>query len=309
MIEALVNKGVTIVGKQKSEKSPIVVVGTARGGTSMVAGALVKLGVFMGDLAIAPVFEDLRLSKAMESKDFLTAKQIASEYGEKHPRWGWKRPSSIEYLDDVDSVLGSPAYVFIYKDILSIAQRNAISMLSDILPGMEVALRKYGMSLEFLRKNNPYAMLVSYDKAVAYPESFVLSLIKFCRLSPSEQQINDAVAFITPNPAEYLDATRITKAYGRLDGFSLRIIFGWARLAHSRTPAEVMLYLNDQPIATVKADKPRPDLKEKFGQDCAFVYELPEEIALKPGDRLRARVVNDVRDLNNSPIEISPQAS
>lgn len=95
-----------------------------------------------------------------------------------------------------------------------------------------------------------------------------------------------------------------SQSIGYLDGVRGRTVFGWARLAHSHAPAEVMLYVNDQLIATVKADKPRPDLKEKFGRDCAFVYDLPEEIVLKPGDRLRARVVNEVRDLNNSPIEI-----
>lgn len=91
---------------------------------------------------------------------------------------------------------------------------------------------------------------------------------------------------------------------GYLDGVRGRTIYGWAFWEKPRMPALVVLYLNEQPIATVKADKPRPDLKEKFGQDCAFVYELPEEIVMKPGDRLRARVVNEARDLNNSPMEI-----
>lgn len=46
---ALINKGVVVVGNPKSDKtSPIIVIGTARGGTSMVAGVLARLGVYMG---------------------------------------------------------------------------------------------------------------------------------------------------------------------------------------------------------------------------------------------------------------------
>src|SRR5690606_39609224 len=136
MSDALVNKGITIVGVHKSETKPITVIGTARGGTSMIAGVLTKLGVFMGDRALPPVFEDMKLSEAMESKDLKKAQRIVAKYNEKHAKWGWKRPSSIEYLDEVDNVLLSPAYIFVFKDVFSIAQRNSISMLSEVLPGM-----------------------------------------------------------------------------------------------------------------------------------------------------------------------------
>lgn len=305
MSEALVNKGIAIVGAPDLENNSIAVIGTARGGTSMIAGVLAKLGVFMGDRAVPPVFEDVRLSDVMESKDFKRAKKIISEYSAKHAKWGWKRPSSIEYLDDVEKVFGSPAYVFVFKDIFSIAQRNSISMLSEVLPSMKRAHEQYGMALDFLRKSSPYAMLVSYDKAVSYPEGLVSSLIDFYGLSPTEQQIQDAVAFITPNPTDYLDASRITKGQGRLDGVKNgRTIYGWARYVHTKKAAEVDIYLNDTRIGSVLADKPRPDVEKRFGQACAYLFELPEDITLSVGDKLRVRVANDVKDLNASPLTI-----
>ena len=300
MSNALVNKGLTVIGKPSEENRPIVVIGTARGGTSMIAGALVKLGVFMGDQSVAPVYEDVRLSALMEKGDYNAARQVANEYTQTHGKWGWKRPSAIARLNETNEALGSPSYVFIYKDILSIAQRNSISMLSQILPTMRKTLEQYGLTLDFLATQEPHALLASYDKAVSDPKHFINSLIEFYQLTPTEEQKQQAIDFIQPDPADYLEHTRITKAEGRLDGVKGRTIFGWARLIHTTQPAIVGIFLNGRHIASTPADKPRPDLLEKFGCACAFTYEVPVDVELQPGDEIRARVQREIRDLPNS---------
>ncbi|MCC2632546.1 MAG: hypothetical protein K0S48_432 [Ramlibacter sp.] len=302
MSDPLTNKGIAVTGSPADSSSKaVVVVGAARGGTSMVAGSLMHLGVFMGDRAAAPVFEDMRLSPLFEQKDFAGVKAVAAEYSGKHEVWGWKRPWSIDHLDDVHKVLDAPRYVFVYKDAMSIAQRNAISMLSDLLPGMEKALQQYAKTIEFLRARRVHAMLVSYEKAMADPGHFVRELARFCRVEPGEQRLDAAQAFIEPNPEHYLDASRITKAQGRLGGVANRKIYGWARFLHSKAPASVDLFVNGDKVASVVANKPRPDLMQRFNQACAFNFDLPEGFAVKSGDVLRARVVNEVRDLENSP--------
>jgi len=303
MSDSLTNKGISIIGKPGLACSnTIVVVGTARGGTSMVAGSMANLGIFMGDQAVPPVFEDVRLSNCFEKQDFDAVQIIAQEYSHQHGLWGWKRPSSIEYLDDVHRALSAPHYIFIYKDIMSIAQRNAISMLTDLMPGMELALRQYSRTLEFLRKQPVHAMMVSYEKAMAEPANFVKELVQFCGVQVGEEQLCQAKAFITPNPEQYLDASRITKAQGRLGGLANGQIYGWARLLHSKKPASVDLFMNDKKIGTVVANLPRPDLMERFNQACAYNFELPKGIVVNAGDVLRARVVNEVHDLENSPL-------
>jgi len=305
MSDALINKGITVVGKAKKSKRPIVVVGTARGGTSMIAGALAKLGVFMGDLAVPPVYEDVRLSAVFEKNDIDAIHAIISEYSNQYQKWGWKRPSSIDYLDKVNDLMQSPSYVFIFKDILSIAQRNTISMLSEVLPGMERALKQYGNCLEFLHKSNHHAMLISYDKAVSNPENLINQLKEFYDLSPSAQQLEAAIAFVKPNPTDYLDASRITKAHGRLGGLQNRTVYGWAKFLHKEQSATVEIYLNDSKLGETIANKNRADLQEKFGVSCAYYFNLPETVQIKIGDSLRARVVSEVIDLDNSPLEIN----
>ena len=69
----LINDGISVIGEAINAKSArIVVVGTARGGTSMVAGALAKLGLFMGEKAVAPTFEDILLSTNFEQNNLET---------------------------------------------------------------------------------------------------------------------------------------------------------------------------------------------------------------------------------------------
>lgn len=308
MTEALINKGIAIVGNENGNnvgnKSRIVVVGTARGGTSLVAGAMSKLGIFMGERCHHPVYEDVRLSECFETKNLTLARQVAQEYSDNHPIWGWKRPSSIDYLDVVHETLDSPAYIFIYKDIFSIAQRNAISMLSQIVPNMQRSIKEYQATIDFLDKVKPTALLVSYDKAVSWPENFVDSVIEFCNINPTEKQKQAAISFIDPDPKDYLDVSRITKANGSLDAVRGRVIHGWAKYAYNNEVATVNLFLNDQLIATIKADQSRPDLIKTFNQKCAFVFTIPDSILVANGDLIRARVTDEVTDIKNSPLPI-----
>jgi hypothetical protein len=301
MTSLLENKGIAVIGGQNNKKSPVVVIGTARGGTSMIAGTLAKLGVFMGDLADPPVYEDARLSEAIEKGEMLLASEIVKEYDLMHPRWGWKRPSSIHRLDLLDDLFGHPIYIFVFKDIFSIAQRNSISMFEDVLVGMDRALRDYSKMLEYLRKGTSDSMLVSYDKALRDPKYFVGTLVKFCGLAPSSSQVEQAIKFIRPDPTDYLDSTRISKAHGRIDCVKNGVVYGWARLIHLKMPAVVNFYVEDENIGEVIADGVRDDLEKHFDTPCAFEFSLPEYLLSTERLVLRARVANEINDLDNSP--------
>jgi len=304
MSNTLINNGVVVIGNADLAKTnATVVVGTARGGTSMVAGAMVKLGINMGDQATSPVFEDIKLSESFEQNNLADALSIVQEYSKAHKQWGWKRPSSIDLLSEVEQVFGTPRYIFIYKDILSIANRNSISMLADLLPGMHQALAQYAKTLDFLRSRPCYAMMISYEKVMNNPSNFINELIHFLNIEPTGDQVQGALDFIVPNPAGYLDASRITKADGRLDGFSGRKVYGWARLVHSKKHATVEIYINDIRIGLVDANVPRQDLLDIYGENCAFEYEIPLELSVFDGDVIRARVSNEVCDLENSRLE------
>lgn len=307
-MDVLINKGIELIEpkenpiKGSGSGRHIVIVGPARGGTSLVAGALHHLGVFMGRKAHAPVFEDVELASAIEGGDHEAARRLVKANDEEHAVWAFKRPWLTERLELAEDLFNRPKYIFVYRDLLSIAKRNAISMGSEVLPSMQQALHQYSHMLDFIARSRPSSMLVSYEKALRYPKDFISSLVTFCDLSPSEQQIHSAIKFIEPEPAAYLDASRLNKTQGRLSGIRNGQVFGWARYLHRKRPAKVHIFVNDELVGTSTADRPRKDLEDRFKKPCAFTFPLPEGFRLNPGDVLRARVADDVFDLKNSPL-------
>ena len=124
---------------------------------------------------------------------------------------------AIEYLKEIIGYFRNPVFLFIFKDIFSIANRNKISMEQDIFKGMNVALRRYGRMLLFIKNNNPPGFLISYDKAIESKDKLILDFVEHFELKVSEKQIQEAKDFIQPNPPEYLESTRITHSMGKID--------------------------------------------------------------------------------------------
>jgi len=308
-IDLLANKGIEVLGSlENNQQKPIIVVGVARGGTSLIAGILENLGLFMGDKSCKPVFEDVHLSSFFEDGNDKKVAEIISDYKRKHKIFGWKRPSSISQLEKVDSLFNKPKYIFIFKDVLSIAGRNKISMQSESLfPSMQDALNKYSLAINFIKKFQPNSLLISYEKAMLNQNELVSTINAFCGLNAEQTAINKAIHFIDPTPSSYLNSSRITKSRGRFGGLSPngKQLFGWANFEHKpEKTAMVKFFLNDKLLGETTANKPRKDLDSKFNKPCAFNWKVPKDITFNTGDKIRARVEGDIVDLDNSPFVI-----
>lgn len=302
-IKLLENSGIKFIGNietlKKSNKT-LVVLGVARGGTSLVSGTLSKLGIFGGEESIAPVFEDKKLAGAYENKDYKLAKKIINEYNSIHKIWSFKRPSSIDYLDHIHKDFTNPIYLVIFKDIFSVANRNNISMKMDILEGLNRAMHDYRKILNFLDNNSVNGLLLSYEKIMQNKEDFIDNL----KLIVGENKVSDseykeALEFIEPNPKSYLDITRITKAIGVIDKVTLNSISGWAKYVHTDKSSVIEVLVNGAVITTSLADNFRIDLKEKNIHktgNCGFNIN----VKLKKGDKVSVKVIDDVDYLKNS---------
>jgi len=305
----LENTGLLVLNSAKNTgDATLVVVGVARGGTSLLAGVLSKLGVFTGDESHPPVYEDLRLSRAFEGDDLRQAREIVADYNRRYTTWGWKRPSLVDYLEQAHELLRNPRYLVVFKDVFSIANRNRISMSNDVLPGMQRALSEYQKVVDFLHKRKPPTLLVSYDKALSDKAVFVDSMINFCGLRPGANARDNALAFVTPNPQAYMEATRADRVVGHLDVVTPYEVSGWAALALAETPdpmpLNVELSVNGAPAFTTKANIFRADLKaagvHPTGK-AAYRFEFPKSSPLKPGDRVRVHAGAQRTEVNNSP--------
>lgn len=308
-IEQLENKGFAFlnIDKLTAEPRQIVVVGSARGGTSLVAGALHNLGIFTGEKSNAPVFEDVLLSEAFESGNLDLARDICEKYTTAHNLWAWKRPAALNYLDKVEDVIPNPFYIFIFKDIFAIANRNNISMQAELGNGLKNALIDYNKIVEFVSKTTKPTMLVSAEKALQNKEQFVDALIEVNNsVSDRTEYRAKAIEFITPNPAAYLDATRITKAIGNVGLASYEVIQGWAILQHTpEKMAEVEVYVDDKLHISVGAKEYREGPKSHGIHPTGFCgFTIPvDSIISNFKSTIKIVVKNDVKPIENGLIK------
>lgn len=305
--ELLHNTGISFLGDienaSKQEEKTFIILGVARGGTSLIAGSLSHLGIFSGDLSAEPVYEDRKLAEAFEAKNDKLAKTIIDEYNRRHNIWAFKRPQSIEYIEKLHSMVRNPIYLVVFKDIFSIANRNKISMKLDIIKGMRIAFNGYQKIFDFLEKNEINGVLFSYEKIMASREDFVDILVELADLKDFTDSKKSIVCdFITPNPQKYLDMSRITKSKGTIGNVMKTRVVGWAASVHGNQIVDVELYINGQKIAKTKANQLRPHMLEKKLHptgNCGYEFTLTTP--LKHGDQVRVRACEDVIDLNNSP--------
>lgn len=303
---SLINTGITIL-REPSNNSPertMVVLGLARSGTSMIAGALYHLGIFMGDKLGNINFEDRTLSSAIEAGNDQQVDNIIKARNKKYAVWGWKRPSSIRFIGDLENRLRNPFYVVVFRDVFSIANRNKISMLTDIVNNMKNSLSQYSKLIKFIEKSEAPCMLVSYEKAVASSEVFVNELADFAGLD-DKRSIQSAIEFINPNAEKYIDHSRITKCTGVLEQILEDKVCGWVKSIHDpKRILEVRLFVNNIEIQKTKASLPRKDLIEKGvhpNGNCGFEFALSNHQRLGKGDEVRVMAIGDIHDLANSP--------
>jgi hypothetical protein len=286
-LDDLRNPGAVRIGAPvPSGPKTIVVLGVARGGTSMVASVLSSLGIFLGDQAAPPVFEDVRLATAIEAKDVPATRDVMRDYDARHDVWAFKRPALIDHLTAAHPSFRNPVYVVIFRDVLAIANRNVLSMKSDPLKSIKYSLKQYELVRSFLEARQPTALLVSNEKALLSPSGLVSELVDWLGLQVSEEARTAATGAIVVGHPTYLDASRL-HFLGHLDRANLQEVSGWAYIKGGVGPTHVEVTVDGRVIATVVADLHRPDVQKRKGHPtgyCGFRY------AVRPADGIAAGV-------------------
>src|SRR5215469_5858876 len=102
-------------------KKTVVVLGAPRGGTSMVAAALRKLGVAMGE-NLGHQHEDRSFRAEVPLEEMIAT---VKKRNETHDLWGWKLPNNIYYLEQLFPHLRNPHFVAIFRNPYSISRSSA----------------------------------------------------------------------------------------------------------------------------------------------------------------------------------------
>ncbi len=306
--EQMINKGISTIYDESTLSLPektLVVLGTARGGTSAIAGALDKLGLFTGDSAGPPVYEDLLLSSKIESGSADDIKAVIEDYNQRYPIWAYKRPRLLYHIEEVYTYFRNPIYIVIFRDLFAAAQRTKISGKVDIFLTMKKLLGDNERIINFIDRVRPNTVLVSYEKLLAHPDQFIKEIIDITGIEANPQHIDNAIQSIKPGPSSYLDATRTNKAIGEISYLEHNIVEGWAKYNYPLKPsAHVELKINNKKISTTVADLPASNFLNPVdmpaGTQCGFRFSLAD-FTIKRGDTIAVRATDEIVDLENSP--------
>ena len=308
--EPLKNRGLFPFGPERAQPpKTLVVLGAARGGTSLVAGVLAKLGVFMGRRAAPPVFEDVQLATAVETRAWDQARKIIREYDDAHPVWGFKRPGVVASLERLHPLLRDPYYLVIFRDLAAIAHRNTISMRADPFRSMTNALHQYAVILEHIGLDGVRGLAISNEKALLHPHFFVDRLVDRCGLTDrvTPAQLDAARQFITVDPPDYLQKSRL-KFKGHVDRVTKNFVAGWAFIIGHEKPTVLKVSVDGRVVGSVTANRQRNDVRDRgvhpTGQ-CGFRFEFPPVSAPRSGDEVAVRFDLGGDDVGGSPRTLS----
>lgn len=304
MENKLINSGYSFLNFNLEEKRKFktyVILGLGRSGTSMVAGTLHTLGIYMGD-KLGHTYEDPVLSAICEKKDFKSAKEMIDKRNKEYSQWGWKRPSSVNYIEKMEDMFEDVIFLVVWRDIFAIANRNKISMEYDLIESMEQSIKSYRRLLSFVNSTTKPTVLISYEKAMLKKDTFIELLCNLTNIK-DESKKDDAQLFITNNPKEYLNSSRINAAKGSVGKIKESNLSGW--VFYPKLPEKtvtVHLLLNGKVVARTEANLFRKRLQEesihKSGL-CGFSFNKLGNLGIKLGDEIVIIAENDVLALRN----------
>lgn len=181
-----------------------VVLGIARGGTSMAAGALRGLGVHMGD-DLGFNHEDTAIQRAVSQQAFEDFAEIARARDAEHDLWGFKFPEASMVMDRIHPVLRQPHYLFVLRHPLTRGQSAVKRTGGDLGDAVADALRSYQAIFGFLDSVDAPALLVNYDQATVDREATVRQIADFLGIEATAEQAARAASMITGQGEGYVN--------------------------------------------------------------------------------------------------------
>lgn len=181
----------------------VVCLGTPRGGTSMVAGAIAGLGVPMGRDLPANV-EDPDFNADHTEKPFKAFVRglpaVIAARNADHAVWGWKYPRAARYLDDIAGHLRQPMLVVVMRDPVPAVLRQMKKGTMSAMEAVQQRVRMEARNVKLVETLEVPTLMVSYERAITYPTEFLTELAAFLKC--------DLPADLTPildfmKPGEY----------------------------------------------------------------------------------------------------------
>ena len=211
--------GYSIVSKSSSEshKKTICILGSARGGTSMIAGLISIMGVHIGNNTDFNNNEDLDFLQASQpiqgiynvrdphhKKVKLQLTSLINKRNNENNIWGWKDPQLFTYFDKIDSSLINPYCIIVYRDPLAIAQKElAVGEYDDVVIALDNIIshrfRNIQKIAKYAKRKRYPLLLISYERSLRDKVGLIEILQEFIGVNLSEEMISKCKDYIQPD--------------------------------------------------------------------------------------------------------------
>jgi hypothetical protein len=163
----------------------------------------------MGHSIDEAVFEDIDMAHALESGELAKLETLIENRNRSHNVWGFKRPAAFKIMDSYVHLFRNPCFIITYRDPLAIAKRNEISMRLKFAGALLEASNQLSLLTKFALQLRQPAMLISYEKALLDPKSFINNLAEFSSVEADASLIETAANSVVNGPSLYLTASRL----------------------------------------------------------------------------------------------------
>lgn len=193
---AILAKGTSLTEGQRT----YIVFGEMRGGTSMVAGVMRGMGIYMGPDIAAENHE----SAAFKKRPIPELRKAVTAANEFHDVWGWKNPHAADYIDRLWGDIRNPHLICVFRD--SVSNARGLNRWHPIggVQGVHQSLLRQQKNLGVMLMRNCPSLLISYEKATRHPEQFVAELSAWTGV-PADHKRFDFKGFMTAEAYKNID--------------------------------------------------------------------------------------------------------
>jgi len=287
-----------------------LVLGSPRGGTTLVAHTLAKLGVSMGEKLPFTV-EDQHLAAMAEARAFGDITKRLAHRSARWKRHGWKLPQLLYYCENWDFLPEHTRLIFTYRDPVATAVRGHMATDHDFENELHTVFEYHRRMFELARETHFPAVFISYEKALLKPETFVKKLGEYIGIEDKEC-IDRAIRFIQPSPDVYQkrDSEKKRNALrkhlvGCIDYLEEEFISGWAfNRSQPGKPVEVEFQFESGLCVSAVADRMRQDMVESGRHPtgrCGYRINFSKGHSLTPGETVYAREKGSGAEFEGSP--------
>jgi hypothetical protein len=247
------------------------------------------------------VQEDRAFVDCVKAGDEARLRRMIVARNTEHATWGAKLPSLQAYLH-VGALrrFRNPHLIVVVRDLVAVAKRNVISEFRGELDALQDALDGLYSTLGFVRHARCPTLLLSYEKALGGPESFIDTLFHFCGLAVSDAQREAALATVRPNDPAYVAGAR-RPLTGCVDGIAEGHLYGWCHQIGSLDPLPLDILIDGRRAMAVIANMYREDLLlSGIGNGNHGFFVPVDALGASPGAVIAVRVAGLTFELENS---------